>query len=64
MAPFVSAKGAKTIFALSWPYGFPARFNDSGGCATRHAQTVLAVKPRNRLHCSATQKGLVKYEGF
>jgi len=43
--PFVSAKGPKTMFAPSWPCGSPARFANSGGCATRCAQTVLAENP-------------------
>ena len=33
------------MFTLSWPCGFPAMLADSGGCATRYAQTVLAESP-------------------
>jgi hypothetical protein len=43
---FVSAKRLKTISAPLCPYGFPARFATSGGCATRYAQTVLAEFPK------------------
>ena len=41
----VEAKGPKTIAATSWSFGFSARLASSGGCATRFAQTVLAVFP-------------------
>ena len=43
--PFVSAKGPKTISAPLWPYGSPPRLANSGGCATRSAQPVLAEFP-------------------
>jgi len=46
-SPFVSAKGPKTMFALSCPFGFPARFTDSGGCATRFVQTVFSMIPES-----------------
>ncbi|MDT3777925.1 hypothetical protein PJI16_10190 [Nitrospira sp. MA-1] len=55
-ATFVSAKVAKTMLAVVWPFGSPARFGDSGGAQTRCAQTVRAF-PRCRLHCSATPPG-------
>ncbi len=35
------------MFAPLWPYGYPARFATSGGCATRSAQTVLAEFPES-----------------
>ncbi|MBA3614357.1 MAG: hypothetical protein H0W49_15905 [Nitrospirales bacterium] len=49
-ATFVSAKVAKTMLAVVWPFGSPARFADSGGAQTRgawpessrRAQTVCA----------------------
>ena len=44
-ATFVSAKVAKTMLAVLWPFGFPARFADSGGAQTRYAQTLRAVSP-------------------
>jgi hypothetical protein len=51
--PFVSAKVAKTMLAVVWPfglvqnntYGCPARFADSGGAQTRCAQTIRAFSP-------------------
>jgi len=39
-ATFVSAKVAKTMLAVAWPFGSPVRLADSGGAQTRHAQTV------------------------
>ncbi len=44
-ATFVPAKVAKTMLAVSWPFGFPARFADSGGVQTRYAQTMHAFSP-------------------
>jgi len=60
-ATFVSAKVAKTILAVLWPFGFPARFaasfglaqDRSGGAQTRgacpessrRAQTLRAFSP-------------------
>jgi len=44
-ATFVSAKVAKTMLAVAWPFGFPARFTDSGGAQTRYAQTMRAFFP-------------------
>jgi len=52
-ATFVSAKVAKTILAVLWPFGFPARFAASGGAQTRgacpessrRAQTLRAFSP-------------------
>jgi len=43
--PFVSAKGPKTMLAVAWPFGCPARFADPGGAQTRYAQTMLAFNP-------------------
>ncbi|MBA3968328.1 MAG: hypothetical protein H0X47_21645 [Nitrospirales bacterium] len=43
--PFVSAKGPKTILAVVWPFGSPARFADSGGAQTRYAQILRAFSP-------------------
>jgi len=42
---FVSAKVAKTMLAVAWPFGCPARFTDTGGGQTRSAQTVPAFSP-------------------
>ncbi len=42
---FVSAKGPKTMLAVLWPFGFPARFADSGVAQTRKAQTMRAFSP-------------------
>ncbi|MCA9458707.1 MAG: hypothetical protein KC587_18730, partial [Nitrospira sp.] len=36
---------AKTILAVAWPFGCPARFTDTGGGQTRLAQTVPAFFP-------------------
>ncbi len=52
-ATFVSAKVAKTMLAVVWPFGFPARFANPGGAQTRgawpessrRAQTVRAFSP-------------------
>ena len=44
-ATFVSAKVTKTMLAVVWPFGFPARFADSGGAQTRYAQTMRAFSP-------------------
>ncbi len=44
---FVSAKGPKTILALSWPFGFPVRFAELGGVQTRFAQTMPALFPNS-----------------
>ena len=38
-------KDPKPFSPWSWPWGSPARFANSGGCATRYAQTVLAENP-------------------
>ena len=43
--PFVSAKGPKTMLAVAWPFGFPARFANTGGAQTRYAQTMRAFPP-------------------
>jgi hypothetical protein len=45
--PFVLAKGLKTIIALRWLSEYPAMLVNSGGCATRFAQTVLALYPES-----------------
>ena len=42
---FVSAKVGKTILAVMWPFGYPARFADTGGAQTRSAQTMRAFPP-------------------
>jgi hypothetical protein len=52
--PFVAAKGPKTIAALSWPFGFPARFADSGGAQTRCAHTVRACSPKSAARLGPT----------
>ncbi|MBA3613673.1 MAG: hypothetical protein H0W49_12325 [Nitrospirales bacterium] len=52
-ATFVSAKGPKTMLAVAWPFGFPARFANTGGAQTRgawpessrRAQTMRAFPP-------------------
>jgi len=52
-ATLVSVKVAKPMLAVLWPFGFPARFADSGGAQTRgacpevsrRAQTVRAFFP-------------------
>ena len=44
-ATFVSAKVAKTMLAVAWPFGFPARFTDTGVGQTRCAQTLPAFFP-------------------
>ncbi len=44
-ATFVSAKVAKTMLAVVWAFGFPARFADTGGAQTRCAQTLRAFSP-------------------
>ena len=33
--------------ALSWPFGFPARFAELGGAQTRFAQTMPALFPNS-----------------
>jgi len=33
------------MLAVAWPFGFPARFADSGGAQTRYAQTVRTFSP-------------------
>jgi hypothetical protein len=43
--PFVSAKGPKTMLAVAYPFGCPARFTDTGGGQTRLAQTLPAFSP-------------------
>jgi len=43
--PFVSAKGPKTMLAVVWLFGSPARFADSGGAQTPFAQTMRALSP-------------------
>ncbi len=55
-ATFVSAKVAKTMLAVAWPFGSPARFADFGGAQTRCAQTMPAFF-RSRLHGSASPQG-------
>jgi hypothetical protein len=35
------------MLAVVWPFGFPARFADSGGAQTRYAQTVRAFFPES-----------------
>jgi len=42
---FLSGKVDKTMLAEAWPFGFPARFADSGGAQTRCAKTVRAFFP-------------------
>jgi len=42
---FLSGKVDKTMLAVMWPFGFPARFADPGGAQTRYAQTMLAFNP-------------------
>jgi hypothetical protein len=49
---FVSAKGLKTMLAVPWPFGCPARFTATGSGQTRLAQTLPPFL-RSRLHCSA-----------
>ena len=44
---YVSAKVAKTMLAVVWPFGSPARFADSGGAQTRYAQTLRAFFPES-----------------
>ncbi len=44
-ATFVSAKVAKTMLAVLWPFGFPTRFANTGGAQTRCAQTVRTFSP-------------------
>ena len=39
-ATFVSAKVAKTMLAVAWPFGSPARFANPGGAQTLCAQTM------------------------
>jgi hypothetical protein len=54
-APLVSAKGAKAMLTVAWPFGSPARFGDFGGAQTRgacpetsrRAQTVPACPPKS-----------------
>ncbi|MGB5055801.1 MAG: hypothetical protein WBO24_15540, partial [Nitrospirales bacterium] len=36
---------AKTILAMLWPFGFPARFADPGVAQTRKAQTMRKFFP-------------------
>ena len=36
---------AKTKLAILWPFGFLARFADSGVAQTRYAQTMRALFP-------------------
>ncbi|HBP90870.1 MAG TPA: hypothetical protein DD706_24655 [Nitrospiraceae bacterium] len=43
--PFVSAKGPKTMLAIMCPFGFPARFADTGVAQTRCAQTMRDFFP-------------------
>jgi hypothetical protein len=63
-APFVSAKGPKTMVAVAWPFGCPASFADFGGAQTRYAQTMRAFL-RNRLHdlASPQDHGKLAKEG-
>jgi len=49
-------QGPKTIAALAWFFGFPARLAESGGCATRFAQTSALPRVRIRPRFSATPK--------
>jgi hypothetical protein len=35
------------MLAVAWPFGYPARFADSGGAQTRYAQTVRALSPES-----------------
>ena len=44
-ATFVSAKVAKTMLAVLWPFGFPARFAAPGVAQTHFVQTVPAFSP-------------------
>ncbi|WP_443147853.1 hypothetical protein [Nitrospira sp.] len=44
-ATFVSAKVAKTMLAVAWPFGCPARFTGPGGGQTRCARTLPAFFP-------------------
>ena len=44
-ATFDSAKVAKTMLAVVWPFGSPARFADSGGAQTPFAQIMCALSP-------------------
>jgi hypothetical protein len=55
-ATFVSAKVAKTMLTVAWPFGCPTRFADFGGAQTRCAQTMSAFF-RTRLHGSARPPG-------
>ena len=43
--PFVAAKGPKTMLAVVWPFGSPARFANPGSAQTRCAQTLRAFSP-------------------
>ena len=33
------------MLAMAWPFGYPARFTDTGSEQTRSAQTLLAFSP-------------------
>jgi hypothetical protein len=44
-ATFVSAKVAKTMLIVVWPFGSLARFADTGSAQTRYAQTMRAFSP-------------------
>jgi len=33
------------MLAVAWPFGFPARFADTGGAQTRCAQALRALSP-------------------
>jgi len=33
------------MLAMAWPFGYPARFTDTGGGQTRFAQTLPAFSP-------------------
>jgi len=62
--PYISAKGPKTILAVAWPFGCPARFTDPGGGQTRCAQTLPAFSPVSvALLGHATRPGEPSVEG-
>ena len=42
---YTSGKGPKTMLAVVWPFGSPARFANSGDTQTRCAQTLRAFSP-------------------
>ncbi len=60
---FVSAKVAKTMLTVAWPFGCPARFTYTGGGQTRLAQTLPAFSPVPvALLGHATRPGSLKKE--